>query len=203
MLNLLPHGQVAASKEQNRECSKAEDVNAPGRGHVPFGAAVRPNDARTAPIVSRVRPARLATTQQILITSGAMGSFFLVASAYGRILSQVGARNRGTGEFVPITLCWIFIAGWILSPYCVAFMMQRRRVRTWVQDLILIIGLLLMILLEANSFLVTPSLVGGRPHPTADGITIIVIPMGQWAVLAVTRACMAIAGRFFKISPRG
>ena len=42
---------------------------------------------------------------------------------------------------------------------------------------------LVLIALGANSFLATSAFVGGKPHPTPDGVTIVLIPIVQWVVL--------------------
>jgi hypothetical protein len=42
---------------------------------------------------------------------------------------------------------------------------------------------LVLIAVGGNSFLATSAFVGGQPHPTADGVTILLIPILQWVVL--------------------
>ena len=72
---------------------------------------------------------------------------------------------------------------------------QGQRSDTRAEGVILVVALVLMIAIEASSFLATHTFVGGRPHPTADGVTIVFVPIVQWMVLAIAEVCRAIAHR--------
>lgn len=70
----------------------------------------------------------------------------------------------------------------MLLPYRSA-MAMRRGSTTRADDLILLVALILMIALGANSYFATSAFVGGQAHPTADGVTVAVITTLQWLVV--------------------
>ena len=133
----------------------------------------------------------LEAAQRALIYAGAGGSLLLVLVAIYRIFFRVGARSVPLSEFIPITVLWILVTCWILSPYWGA-LKQGQRSSTRAEGVILTVALVLMIAVEANSFLATNTFVGGRPHPTADGVTIVFIPIVQWVVLGLAASLRGI-----------
>jgi hypothetical protein len=137
----------------------------------------------------------LEGVQRVLIYAGAGGSLLLVLIAIGRVFSRVGSTTSRQSELIPIAVGWILITGWVLSPYLGALKMERQPSATRARETILIVALVLMIALEVNSFLATSAFVGGRPHPTADSMTIVFIPLLQWVILGVASLLRRIAHR--------
>jgi hypothetical protein len=118
----------------------------------------------------------------------------LIASAIVRAFSRSGGPDRAL-EYLPMSVLWVFVAGWILSPYLGAALLRRTWVTRRRDEGTLAIALLLMIAIAASSFLATSAFEGGAPQPTADGMTILVIPVAQWFVLAVAGVVMVLTRR--------
>mgnify|MGYP001613659121 CR=1 FL=1 len=88
-------------------------------------------------------------------------------------------------ELVVIVPLWALMGAWTLSPYWGAARLQRRASTTRRARVVVVLAVLAVVALAANSFLVTSAFVGGRPHRTADGVTIVLVPIMQWIVLSV------------------
>ncbi len=142
----------------------------------------------------------LAGIQRALIFAGAGGSICLVLAGFGRVLfnDRIGGDPLLLIIILPL---WILVGGWLLWPYRGAWKLQRRS-RTRAEGVVLILALLLMIALAANSFLATSAFVGGKLHPTADGVTIILIPMVQWVMLALADLLPRIARGVLEMARR-
>jgi len=78
------------------------------------------------------------------------------------------------------------LAAWALWPYW--YLLKRVNRRTWTSLGTIVAGITaaLVVGVGANSFLATSSFVGGRPNPTADGVTILFVPVVQWCVIGVS-----------------
>ena len=114
-----------------------------------------------------------------IIFAGAAGTFILVAAG---CLRSIVERDALAKLLVVIPL-WLLVAVWLLSPYWGALRLHRRGMPSRAKAVIVGLATALLIGLGANSFLVTAVFVGGHVHPTADGVTIVVVPILQWIVL--------------------
>ena len=100
---------------------------------------------------------------------------------------------------VPIVVSlWFAVAAWVLAPYWAALKLQPR-VPSRIATVILGLAVVLVGALGASSFLVTSAFVGGPAHPTADALTLILVPVLQWFVLGVA----AIVGNLTALRRRG
>lgn len=113
-----------------------------------------------------------------LLYTGAGGTLLLVLVGIGRVGSYI-----------------ILPGYWMLSPYLGASILVGQRPRTRGEGLILILALVLLIALGANAYLASYTFVGGRLHPSAEAVTLIVIPMVQWVVLGLAALLRAIWSR--------
>jgi hypothetical protein len=86
-------------------------------------------------------------------------------------------------DLILIVPLWVLLGAWMLAPYWGAWRLQRRESTTTAGRLVALIAALAVTALAANSYLATSAFVGGKPHPTADGATILIIPIAQWIVL--------------------
>jgi hypothetical protein len=141
------------------------------------------NEAPTpGPGGEQVRAARAFSFTRLLIYLGAAGTLILVLNGVGDVLGRL-SRRSALSELVVVVPLWALLGVWILSPYWGALRLQRFGSATRGEGVLVVCAVLALIALAANSFLVTSAFVGGRPHPTADGVTIVLIPIAQWVVL--------------------
>lgn len=133
--------------------------------------------------VEHPRPARAFSPTRLLIYVGAAGTLIFVLNGAAAGLSRLSQRGA-MDELMVIIPLWALIGVWMLSPYWGALVLHRRRTTTRGDGVVVGIVVLAIIALGANSFLATSAFVGGKPHPTADGTTIVLIPSVQWVVLA-------------------
>ena len=119
---------------------------------------------------------------RILIYVGAAGTLMLVMNGAAMALGRMALRGV-PAELVIIVPAWGLLGTWVLVPYWGALWLQRFGSATRGERVLVVCAVLVLIALGANSFLATSAFVGGRPHPTADGITILLIPILQWVVL--------------------
>ena len=137
----------------------------------------------------------LFSVPRLLIYAAAAGTCSLALAGFGAVLQRLWRRGAMV-ELPLIVPFWVLIAGWMLSPYWGALMLQRLGPKGRSEGTILVLGLILMIAIGANSFLATSAFVGGEPHPTADGVTMVFIPGLQWMVLGFAALLQRIVRRF-------
>lgn len=140
---------------------------------------------------SLLSAARKLSIAQLLIYAGAISTLVLVLVGFIRNLTTFGHKQPMAELFVFVPLVAI-IAGWMLSPYWGALRFQRQGARTRGGSVIIIVAVILVIALGANSYLATPALLGGKSHPTAAGVTVMLIPMVQWLVLGLAALLLGL-----------
>lgn len=124
---------------------------------------------------------------RLLIYAGAVLSLSLTVTGFGRAV----ARHAPMTQTAPIIRLWgifggwMLIGAWMLSPYWGALRVQDRDSTTRLRGAIVGTVAIVMIVLAANSFFATSAFVGGRARPTADGVTVIFVPMVQWVLIGV------------------
>lgn len=119
---------------------------------------------------------------RLLVYAGAAGTLVLIVAGCVRAVAR-GVDRGAYVEVLVVIPMWLLIAGWMLSPFAGALMLHRGRWRSPARGAILVVVALLLAGLGANSFLVTSTFVGGDPHPTADAVTVLVVPVLQWMVV--------------------
>jgi hypothetical protein len=92
------------------------------------------------------------------------------------------SQREALGELVAIIPLWGLLGLWTLSPYWGALRLLRRPTTRGGSNVVMF-AVVVVIALAANSFLATSAFVGGKPHPTADGVTLVLIPIVQWILL--------------------
>jgi hypothetical protein len=128
------------------------------------------------------RAAGASLLARVLIYAGAAGTFILALNGARVVLGRLSQRGA-MSELLVIIPLWALVGMWILSPYWGALELQRRRANTRGEGAVVVVVALVVMALGANSFWATSAFVGGKPHPTADGVTIVLIPIVQWVVL--------------------
>jgi hypothetical protein len=136
---------------------------------------------------------------RLIIYAGAAGTLVLVVAGCLRAIGRIAERNAQAELLVVIPL-WLLVATWTLSPYWGALRLHRRGMPSRAMAVIVGLAGVLVVGLGANSFLVTAAFVGGQAHPTADGVTIVVVPILQWIVLG---AAILISNLVVHRSTRG
>ena len=131
---------------------------------------------------------------RFIIYAGMATTLLLAAGGCVRAIRR-GAERDALEELIVVLPLWVALTGWMLSPYLGALWICRRAVSSRLAVLIVGVGALVMLALGLNSFLVTPAFVGGRQHPTADGVTIFVIPVLQWIVVGIAAFASQLALR--------
>jgi hypothetical protein len=136
----------------------------------------------TMPAPGRSGEPRAVSWVRALIYAGAAGTLVLALNGVARGLGRLAERDAML-ELIVIIPLWALLGAWILFPYWGALRLERRGSATSGERVLVACAVLLLIALGANSFLATSAFVGGKPHPTADGVTIMLIPIVQWMVL--------------------
>jgi len=137
---------------------------------------------------------------RVLILAGALGTGALILLGFSRALGRLADRG-GLHELVVIIPLWLIVGAWMLSPYWGVSRLQRRGA-TRAGDVVALLAVLVVVALGAYSFLATSAFIGGRPRPTADGVTIVVIPVAQWVVIAAAVVVLALIARREERVPR-
>jgi hypothetical protein len=130
----------------------------------------------------RVRVAHSFSFTRLFIYLGAAGTLMLALNGFRVVLGRLSQRGA-MSELVVVVPLWAVLGVWILSPYWGALRLHRLGPTTRGEGVLVVCAVLALVALAANSFLMTSAFVGGRPHPTADGVTIALIPIAQWVVL--------------------
>jgi len=121
---------------------------------------------------------------RVLILFGAVGTSILVVNGFRLVLVRLMQRTAMTELFI-IAPLWGLILVWALSPYWGAARLLGRATATPHARKVIVLAALTIVAFGANSFLVTSAFLGGRTRPTADGMTIILVPLVQWIVLGL------------------
>jgi hypothetical protein len=135
-------------------------------------------------------PARGFSHARFLIFTGAAVTLLLALNGVRLAIGRVSPRNAS--ELVVIIPLWVLVGLWMLSPYWGALRLQRLRATTRLEDVVVVAAAWAITLLGANSFLVTSTFVGGKPHPTADGVTVMFIPIVQWLVVVAAYVLLRV-----------
>ena len=130
---------------------------------------------------------------RLLIYTGAAGTVILALAGLRFAVERL-ARRAAMAELVIVLPLWALIGAWMLSPFWGALKLQRRVSSTRSGRVVIVIAVIVLIALAANSFLVTNSFIGGKPRPTADGVTIVLVPILQWAVLGAASLLLRLVG---------
>jgi len=124
----------------------------------------------------------LASATRYVIYAGAAATVILMLNGFRLGLARLWRREAMTDLFAVVPL-WTLVGAWLLYPYWGASRLQRGAPATRAAQVVVLLAILVVVALAANSYLVTSFFVGGSPHPTADGMTIMLIPVLQWLVL--------------------
>jgi hypothetical protein len=134
---------------------------------------------------------RKATITRYLIYTGALGTLVLVLNGFRVVLGRLSQREA-LGELVAIIPPWGLLGLWTLSPYWGALRLLQRRPVTRGGSNVVMLAVVVVIALAANSFFATSAFVGGKPHPTADGVTLVLIPIVQWILLGAAGLFLSV-----------
>jgi hypothetical protein len=136
--------------------------------------------------------ARVASLVRVLVYAGAAGTLVLALNGVAPVLTRLSERGA-MSEVVVIVPLWALVGVWMLAPYWGALRLHRYGSATTGESVLAGCAALALIALGANSFLATSAFVGGKPHPTADGVTIVFMPIVQWAVLGVAGVLLRVS----------
>jgi hypothetical protein len=181
--NELGLGDVDANKWSTEHGTSQRSMGRYKADELSRGLEARVNELpRARSSLESGRTARASSLARVLIYAGAAGTLILALNGARLVLGPLWQRGA-LSELIPIVPLWALVGTWILSPYWGALRLQRGWSTTPGQGAVVVIVALVVIALGANSFLATSAFVGGKPHPTADGVTIVLIPIVQWGAL--------------------
>lgn len=139
---------------------------------------------------------RTPTSLTVLVFTyvGAAGTLSLALMGALRSMGNI-ARRHAPAELLIVLPFWLLVAAWVLAPYVGVRTLHESGTRSTGRAMIAGFTVLLVIALGANAFLATSAFVGGPAHPTADGMTLIFVPVLQWIVLGVAALIAMLAER--------
>jgi len=136
-----------------------------------------------------------------LIYAAGSGTLILAAVGLLRSIRRIIERDA-ISELPVVILLWLGVAAWALAPYWGALRLHRMATSHRAANLIVGAAVVLLAALAANSFLATSAFVGGRSHPTADAMTIIIVPLVQWCALGAAAVMVRVLIRRAKRPPQ-
>jgi hypothetical protein len=104
-------------------------------------------------------------------------------------------RSTDLTDVLLVVGFWLAVTAWAIWPYR---RLLQHLDRSWTVrrgNVVVGVAAVVVVGLGANSFLMTSALVGGSPHPTADGVTILLVPVLQWAVVGSCSAVLTYLNR--------
>lgn len=133
------------------------------------------------------RPITIRGLQRTLLWIGAGITLAVVlVSTYKTGYNLLREARSWNSTWLKMLFACAFMAIWMLAPYLAAFRMQRKSAETRAEAGVLLVSFLLIAALGAYAYLPGFVFYTGRPSPTGQAFLVVVVPLCQGVILAIT-----------------